>query len=59
MKRPVVKRVGMIISGFGIAHQTITDDVDMCSIAPTIGRIIGVGRPTASEAPTLGQLFKE
>ena len=51
--------VPLIISGFGIEHQTITDDVNMCSIAPTIGRIIGIGRPTASEAPTLGQLFKE
>jgi arylsulfatase A-like enzyme len=51
--------VPLLISGFGIAQQTVKDDVNMCSIAPTIAHIIGVGRPTASEAPILEQLFKE
>lgn len=51
--------VPLIISGFGVRHEVIDDDIDMCSVAPTIGRIIGVGRPTASVAPTLGQLFEK
>ena len=51
--------VPLIIAGPGIGARTIGDDVDMCSVAPTIGRLIGVGRPTASTAPVLSGIFSE
>lgn len=51
--------VPLFISGCGITSQKISTEVDMCSVAPTIGRIIGVGRPTASVAPTLDAVFEK
>ena len=51
--------VPLIIAGPGIGVRTIGDDVDMCSVAPTLGRLIGVGRPTASVAPVLSGIFSE
>ena len=50
--------VPLIISGAGVPTQTVTTEVDMCSLAPTIGRLIGVGRPMASVAPVLDGIFK-
>ncbi|MBR5454644.1 MAG: alkaline phosphatase family protein, partial [Rikenellaceae bacterium] len=51
--------VPLIIAGPGIGVRTVSDDVDMCSVAPTLGRLIGVGRPTASVAPVLSGIFNE
>ena len=49
--------VPLIIAGCGIAPQTIDDEINICSLAPTIGRLIGIGRPIACEAPIIEQIF--
>ncbi|MBP3425351.1 MAG: alkaline phosphatase family protein [Rikenellaceae bacterium] len=51
--------VPLIIAGAGVTPRTIDTEVDMCSVAPTLGRLMGVGRPTASVAPVLEGIFTE
>ncbi len=47
-------RVPLMMTGWRITTGVeVTDDVDMTSLAPTLARIMGIGRPTGSEGGLL------
>lgn len=47
--------VPLMIMGCGLEHAVIKRTTDMCSVAPSVARIMGIGRPIVSEATVLDE----